>query len=1257
MKKQTGRWMRNGAVMYFLSFSLFVVLGTVESADVQARTKYYNKRPRAELRLEAKDYGIVLRHGDGPNQCDVYGARDVWVFESDGTYYMHYDAAGPNGWLCSLATSTDLVHWQKKGPVLNLGNPDEDDSKSASYGTTYFDGRAWHMFYLATPNTTPPPDRVPIFPYLTMKAKSMSPGGPWIKQKEVIPFRTKPKTYYDVTASPGSIVKYNGEYLQFFSATKLQDEDNGRKSVRRTLGIARTKDLDGQWTIDSAPIVTPEEQIENSSLYYEETNKTWFLFTNHVGIKDGVEYTDAIWVYWSKDLNKWDSRNKAVVLDGQNCKWSKRIVGLPSVLRTGNKLAIFYDGLDGEGIGHMRRDIGLAWLNLPLIPPGSLTPTNLRCEYRVNPLGIDVEHPRLSWILRSNQRCQKQTAYQVLVASSRDKLDVGRADLWDSGRVSSDQSVHIVYAGRPLLSYMRCFWKVRVWDKNQKESGWSTPAMWTMGILEEKQWQGQWIGYTKLPGSKSQVDDLKVRVPAPIFRKTFILKKNVRSASVYICGLGYYELRLNGSKVGDHVLDPAFTRYDRRVLYVSYDVGRELIKGKNSLAVMLGNGWQNVHTRAAWDFDKAPWRARPKMLLQLRIEYTDGSTQLIVSNESWRASEGPVVRDAIREGEHYDARLEQTGWDMPDFDDSGWDIPQIVDAPKGKLAAQIIQPIKVMETIKPQKLTEPAPGVFVFDLGQNIAGWAQIRLSGPAGTTVKLRYGERLKSDGTLEQSQIKVHVKEKEFQTDIYILNGRGEEIWEPRFVYHGFQYVEVTGFPGRPSLDNLCGRVVHTSFESAGTFECSNNLLNAIQRNALWSYRSNFHGYPTDCPHREKNGWTGDAHLAAEMGLFNFKCAAAYTKWMDDFKDEQRQTGELPGIIPTSGWGYQWGNGPAWDSAYLLIPWYMYQYCGDRRILETHYERFKRYVNYLTGKAKNHIVSIGLGDWVPAKTHTPASVTSTGYYYVDTLIVAKIARMLGKKNDAEKYTQLAENIRNAFNKSFYKGEGIYANGSQTALSCALYQQLVEEKERNKVVEKLVANIEKNDSHIDTGILGAKYLFNALTANGKHNVAYRIATQTTPPSYGSWIKRGATTLWEDWMGVASLNHIMFGDISAWFYKNLAGINMDPENPGFKHIIFHPQPVGDLKWVRAKHESMYGTIRSSWYRDSQSFKLDLTVPANTTATVYVPAKSIDSITESGKAVDKAEGVRFLKMEGDDAVFEIGSGNYCFQSEKPKLTEK
>ena len=514
-----------------------------------------------------------------------------------------------------------------------------------------------------------------------------------------------------------------------------------------------------------------------------------------------------------------------------------------------------------------------------------------------------------------------------------------------------------------------------------------------------------------------------------------------------------------------------------------------------------------------------------------------------------------------------------------------------------------------MQTLKPVSVTEPKPGVFVFDMGQSFAGWAQLRVSGPAGTRVTMRYGERLGADGNLDRKTIDVFVYQGPFQTDSYTLKGRGEELWEPRFTYHGFRWVEVTGFPGKPTLDSLRGRVVHTSFAPAGSFECSNELLNKIQQATLWSYRSNFVGIPTDCPHREKNGWTGDAHLAAEQAMYNDYNIAAYEAWMNDFKDEQRESGELPGIVPTSGWGYQWGNGPAWDSAYILIPWYLYEYYGDRRVLSEHYDHMKRYVDYLTRRSKDHIVSIGLGDWVPAKTKTPVEVTSTAYYYVDALTLSKIARLSGHEADSQAYGALADKIRSAFGKKFCVGGGTVANNSQTALSCALYQGLALPEAKDAIVRQLVASVDGHDGHLDTGILGAKYLLHALTDNGHVDVAYRVATQTSPPSYGSWIRRGATTLWEDWGDGASRNHIMFGDISAWFYRALAGINLDADRPAFQHIVVRPRPTGDLQWVRARHESIYGSIEVAWKRKGANFSLDVTVPVSATATVYVPAKA------------------------------------------------
>jgi len=684
---------------------------------------------------------------------------------------------------------------------------------------------------------------------------------------------------------------------------------------------------------------------------------------------------------------------------------------------------------------------------------------------------------------------------------------------------------------------------------------------------------------------------------------------------------------------------------------VTYDVTDELRQGPNALGVILGNGWYNMHTRAVWDFDKAPWRDRPTLLCQLEVTFADGSKEIVTSDASWRVSTGPIVFDSIRNGETYDARLEMPGWDRPGYDDGNWSRARIDSGPKGRLEAQMMPPIKVTRTLRPVKVTEVKPGVYVFDIGQNLAGRARLKVSGPAGTEVVLKYGERIHADGTVDQQDIGQHIKSGKPQTDTYILKGDGLEIWEARFMYHGFQYVEVTGLPSPPGLDTLEARFVHTAFEKAGTFECSNELLNRIQRNTLWSYMSNFQGYPTDCPHREKNGWTGDAHLAAEAGLYNFHSASAYTKWIEDLRDEQRDSGELPGIVPTSGWGYQWGNGPAWDSAYVLIPWYLYEYCGDTRILAEQYDRLKRYVDYLTSKADNHIVSIGLGDWVPAKSRTPENVTSTGYYYRDALIVSKIAGMLDKSADARKYGALARQIRDAFNREFYKPQtGLYDGGTQTAMSCALYHGLVPSDERQRVVDNLAAMIEKNGGHLDAGILGTKYLIDCLTANGRADVVYTMATKTDYPSWGRWIEEGATTLWEQWDGGASRNHIMFGHISAWFYQVLGGIMPDPEAVGLKHFFIKPQVLGDLQWVRAEHESMYGTIRSDWEIEGDRFILRITVPVNTTAAVYVPCAPEQTGPESIRTIGHPQ---FVRIENNWAVFDVGSGAYEFASSWPR----
>lgn len=783
------------------------------------------------------------------------------------------------------------------------------------------------------------------------------------------------------------------------------------------------------------------------------------------------------------------------------------------------------------------------------------------------------------------------------------------------------------------------------WKTSQSgPAGWQNAsfddAAWTSARVVAKVGEGPW-------GNINNTENVPAP-PAPHLRRTFAVNGTVKRATAYICGLGYNELYVNGRKVGDHMLDPGWTRYDRRSLYVTHDITPYLKRGANAMGVILGTGHYDDHVLAVWDFDTASWRTLPKMLLEVRVDYADGRSQIIKSDGTWKAATGPITFDSISAGETYDARLENTGWDTASYNDSAWSQAQVVDPIKGKLAAQIAPPIRIVQPITPVKVTQPKPGVWLFDLGQNIAGIPQLRVSGPAGTKVVMQCAEKLHPDGTLDASNIDYFVHRRDpaepFQTDTYILKGQGSEIWHPRFTYHGFQYVQVTGFPGTPTVNNLRGLSMHTDFAPTGNFECSNPLLNKVQEMSLWSYRNNFHSIPTDCPHREKNGWTGDAQLAAEMGLYNFDASANYEKWLSDIADEQGDKGDFAGIIPTSGWGYN--IGPSWDSAYPLITWYLYQYKGDKGIVEKHYPRLVRYVDFVTTKAKDGIVDYGLDDWVAPKTKTPAAVTSTAYYYVDTLTVARMAQLLGKPADAKKYFDQANTIKAAFNAKFYNPQtGEYANGSLTALSCALYQGLVEPQNKAKVLANLVAEVKKQDYHMDVGILGAKYLLNTLADNGYTDVAYRILNQRTMPSYGYWVDQGATTLWEDWDGHESLNHVMFGDVSAWFYKYLAGINAS--SPGFTQIVIKPHVVGDLTWAKGSYDSAQGRIVSNWKKTGGALQMDVTIPANSTATVYVPAKSGAKLTESGQPLAKASGVKFVRQDGDYSVLRVGAGTYRF----------
>lgn len=713
-------------------------------------------------------------------------------------------------------------------------------------------------------------------------------------------------------------------------------------------------------------------------------------------------------------------------------------------------------------------------------------------------------------------------------------------------------------------------------------------------------WQARWITRRSAPlGSWYGAPQ-----PAPLLRRDFTLPGAVQRATLWICGLGYYEARLNGRRVGDHVLDPIVTQYDRRARYLRHDVTALLQPGANAIGVTLGAGWYNCHTAEVWHFDKASWRDYPKLLCELDVTLASGATWTLGSDRTWRCATGPLVFDGLRNGETYDARLEVPGWDQPGFDDSAWTPAMACAGPGGVLEEQTSPPCRVMTRVPTLTVTPLGAGKALFDLGQNIAGWARLRLSGPAGTEITLRYAERLDADGQLDAKHIGCFVKSGDFQTDRYILKGEGEESWAPQFTYHGFRWVEVSGLPGEATRRMITGEVVRTSFAEAGRFESSDQTLNALQTCTRWAFIGNFVGIPTDCPHREKNGWTGDAQLAAETGLWNYQAAGSYAQWLDTMADTQRPSGQFPGIVPSAGWGYNWGSGPAWDSAYILIPWYMYLFTGELDTARKHLDGMCRYLDYCADMSDGHIADFGLGDWCSVKGKKPASsaLTSSGYVYVCARTVARFAALLGQDAEASARREQAAAIRSAVNATFYRGDGLYDDGAPTALACAVYQGLVADSERAATVARLAAHIAALDAKADFGILGAKYIPRVLAEHGHLALAYRLITQPEQPGWAWWLSQGATTLWEDWYGETSRNHIMFGDISAWMYQYLAGIAPDPERPGFAHLHLAPRTVPGLGWVKARHLSPHGRIGSEWHHEADgSVVYTLIVPDGVTA--------------------------------------------------------
>jgi len=915
-------------------------------------------------------------------------------------------------------------------------------------------------------------------------------------------------------------------------------------------------------------------------------------------------------------------------------------------------------------------------------------------EYADKPLVIGTRKPRFSWEVPLTGRNRKQSAYQILVATSAKLLKPGSADLWDSGKVESAQSVNVEYAGTALRSNLDCFWCVRVWDEAGAAGEFGPAGYFGTGLVEESDWKAQWIGMgrTDEPFSDPTEFQQKRVAPAvaavepdpraPLLRREFALEKPVKRARAFVCGLGLFELRLNGAKVGDDVLATPRTDFRKRVLYSAYDVTGLLRTGGNAVGLILGNGWFNGQ-KSYWGW-QYQWYGSPRAIVQIEIEFTDGSRQRVVSDGTWQGSWSPITFNCIFDGEHYDARLEQPGWDAPGFDTAGWQKVNAVAAPGGKLDPVTHEQNRVVQTIRPVSVREPEPGVFVFDMGVNMTGWVRLELSGgKAGETVVLHYGEAQREDGALNASS-----NNKARQTDRYTLRGGEKEVYEPRFTYHGFQFVEVRGYPGKPDLGAVTGCFVRAAVPQTGNFECSQELINQIHRCTLQSQLCNVQmGVPTDDTQRpERLGWGCDVWATAQEALYNLWMPRVYQKWVGDFRDQQEQTGMVGMIAPQAGSE----EDLVWSAAFVLVPWWQYIHCGDRRILEENYPALERYMEFLRRTGCRKVVSVPPKDvtgkllwWCGAENRFPPEAerghlqisqwgdhlsTAEGFigrsnlplsiaaafYYLDASVMEKIATALGHSDDAVRYRKLAAEIKAAFNERFLdSGLGYYDTGVQSAQAWPLAFGLVPEEQRRAVDSYFSRSVGQVQRHLTTGYAGTKFAIEALSNNGHDDIVWKLATATDYPSWGFMLRRNRTTTCEQWNGESgSLNHAALGAaIDEWFYWGLAGIRPDAAAPGFERIIFKPYMPADLTWAKASIATPRGTVASEWRHEGETTTLRVSVPANCSAVVHLPAADAAAITEGGVPAASAEGVKPLPAIDRTSVFEIGSGTYQFEFRK------
>ena len=945
-----------------------------------------------------------------------------------------------------------------------------------------------------------------------------------------------------------------------------------------------------------------------------------------------------------------------------------------------------------------------------VVNAGNLKPVALRCEYRSNPLGIDEAQPRLTWRVESGERGQKQTAYQILVASNEKLLRSGTGDLWDSGKIASDQSVNVVYSGNPLASRQQCFWKVCVWDKDGSAK-WSAPAAWTMGLLKPSDWSADYISHRDTTPVHKSTKELFLPA-ARQYRKEFTSPKQVKRATIYATALGIYELYLNGQRVGDALFAPGWTDYHQRAYYWTYDVTPQVRRGGNAIGAWLADGWYSGYIGfglltgiGTEKIGRYTYGKTPALMAQLEIEYTDGSRETVVTDKSWKVTgDGPIREGDFLMGEFYDAQKETKGWTKAGFDDAKWESA-ILASENGSTMATFYEfqnpasgkdvkvqgrpidlgfkrppvlesfpglPVRATEEIKPIAITSPSNGVYIYNLGQNFAGVVRFKVKGPAGTTIQLRYGEMLHPDGRLMTENLR-----KARAIDHYVLRGDPKgEVFQPRFTFHGFQYVEVTGFPGKPGLDAITGIVLHSDTPMASDFTCNDPVINRLFKNVVWTQRANFLDLPTDCPQRdERFGWTGDAQVYVRTATFNADCAAFYTKWLRELMESQRPSGTFPGYAPYP-FQHGWDFGTAWCDAGVICPWTVWQAYGDTRIIERCWPYMVKFIEWRKATSKDFLgINHGndWGDWLSFGGKTPLEFIDTCYFAHSTKLMADMAEAIGKKSEADAYRELLGNIKRAFAGKYLKPDGSLAVDTQTAYALSLFVDLIPADLRAKsgkiLADKLSKGETADNSGMTTGFIGTRPLLPVLTSVGEHDLAVRHFQSRKFPSWGYEVEQGATTIWERWNSFtkdkgfggeqnASMNsfaHYSFGAVCEWMFSTLAGI--DTDGVGYQHIILKPSPATQgsnparetINWVKAHYDSIHGRISSQWRCQGERFEFETTIPANTTATVFLPAKAADEVKLDGKPLAKVAGVKCLRVEAGRVVLSVPAGKYRFVS--------